>query len=76
MYASGRVVAVIGNIEFDVNEGHKGCFRQEVACLRPDEEEVIFLGQVARKLILSPAIFEGDSYVNKQESLAAMDIDP
>jgi len=61
VYASGRVVAVIGNIEFEVDEGHKGCFRQEIACICPEEQEVLFLGQVSSKLILSPAIFDTDT---------------
>ena len=60
VYASGKVVAVIGNIEFDVNEGHRGCFRQEVACISPEDAEVLFLGQVAKNLILSLSIFQTD----------------
>ena len=63
IHASGRVVAVIGNIEFDVDEGHQGCFRQEIACLCPDEEEVVFLGQVTNKLILSPSILEDSTNI-------------
>ena len=54
IYKDGRTVMVIGNIEFDVLQGHKAAFREEIAVICPQDEEVLFFGEVTRKVIVSP----------------------
>jgi hypothetical protein len=47
---------LIGGLEFEVSPGSLGGFRSEAAFLSPNDGEVLFLGPVTKKLIVSPSI--------------------
>ncbi len=51
---SGRMTMLIGNIEFEVYDAGPADIRTEAAFLSPSDGEVLFLGEVTNKLILSP----------------------
>ena len=70
IYKSGRAVAVIGNLEYEVELGHEAACRQEVACICPDESEVLFLGEVNRKVLLTPSLSQFKGSEGGLESVA------
>ncbi|KAF4665841.1 hypothetical protein FOL47_004403 [Perkinsus chesapeaki] len=56
VHKSGRVSLLIGGIEYSCALGQKPKFAQEVACVLPTQGEIIFLGEIENKLIVSPKI--------------------
>lgn len=56
IHKSGKHVLHVGNTQFLVKEGQKVNFRTEVACVCPGENEIIFLGQAEKRLVVTPVI--------------------
>lgn len=56
IHRSGRVTMDIGGINFDVDQGCQTHFQQDIACVCPEAKEVIFLGQVHKRVVLSPDV--------------------
>lgn len=56
VHRSGKTVLHVGDTQFIVSEGQSVNFRSEVACLCPGEDEIIFLGEAAKRLVVSPVI--------------------
>jgi DNA-directed RNA polymerase III subunit RPC4 len=56
IHKSGKTVLHVGETQFVVSEGQSVNFRSEVACLCPGENEIIFLGEAAKRLVVSPVI--------------------
>lgn len=53
---SGKMYLEVGGVTFEITPGQEVNFRTEVACLCPMEEEMIFLGEASKRLIVSPVI--------------------
>ena len=56
VHKSGKVVLQVGSTLLNVNEGQRVNFRTEVACVCPAEGEIIFLGDLSKRLVASPTI--------------------
>jgi hypothetical protein len=56
VHKSGKTVLHIGTTQFDVTQGQNPSFRTEVACVCPAESEIILLGEINKRLVVSPRI--------------------
>jgi len=53
-YKSGKVEMQLGEIKFDITSGSKAQFLQEVYVVKNDTKEVIKLGELAQRLLMTP----------------------
>lgn len=56
IHQSGKHVLHVGKTQFVIKEGQNVNFRTEVACVCPGEDEIIFLGQSEKRLVVTPVI--------------------
>lgn len=56
IHKSGKAVLHVGSTQLSVTRGQETMFRSEVACVCPAEDEIIFLGEVTKRLVVSPVI--------------------
>ena len=56
IHKSGKAVLHVGSTQLSVTRGQDTMFRSEVACVCPAEDEIIFLGEVTKRLVVSPLI--------------------
>ena len=57
IHKSGKHVLHVGKTRFVIKEGQNVNFRTEVACVCPGEDEIIFLGQSEKRLVVTPVIY-------------------
>ncbi len=61
VYKSGKVKLVLGQdsqqqFQFNVDRGTDCHFAQELACVLPEESEVMFLGDVGKRMVVTPDV--------------------
>lgn len=74
IYKSGKVRMVIGGLEFCLDQGCETFFRQDLACVCPLANEIISLGQIEKRVVLTPdldSMLTGDSKEPSSSASAA-----
>mmetsp|Transcript_120769 Transcript_120769/g.225761 ORF Transcript_120769/g.225761 Transcript_120769/m.225761 type:complete len:453 (+) Transcript_120769:139-1497(+) len=56
IHKSGKVKMQIGELEFCVDQGCDTFFQQDLACVCPSEKEMFALGQIHKRMVLTPDI--------------------
>lgn len=54
VYKSGKVRMEIGGLEFCVDQGCETFFHQEISCVCPLAKEIINLGPISKRMVLTP----------------------
>ena len=54
VYKSGKVKLLMGGVKFDVNPGTQLSFHQEAVIIDHDQQKAIVLGDVQKRLLISP----------------------
>lgn len=58
LHKSGKLTMLLGNIVMDISQGTDAEFLQDVVALSPEDQKAVLLGQIRRKMIVSPDIEE------------------
>lgn len=58
LHKSGKLTMLLGNIVMEVSQGTEASFLQDVVSLNPENQEAFLIGQVTRKMIVSPDVDE------------------
>lgn len=58
LHKSGKLTMVLGNIVMEVSQGIDASFLQDVVAISPEDQKAHLIGQVTRKMIVSPDINE------------------
>lgn len=58
VHKSGKLTMLLGNIVMDISQGTDAEFLQDVVALSPEDQKAVLLGQIRRKMIVSPDIEE------------------
>ncbi|ANB14151.1 Rpc53p [Sugiyamaella lignohabitans] len=56
LHRSGKLTMVVGNITMDVSQGTECSFLQDVVVMDPDDKNAYLIGQVSKKMVLSPEL--------------------
>lgn len=56
LHKSGKLTMTLGNIVMEVNQGTESNFLQDVVVMNEEEKRAYLIGQIARKMVVSPDI--------------------
>ena len=58
LHKSGKLTMLLGNIVMEVSQGTEANFLQDVVAIHPEDQKAYLIGQVTRKMIVSPDIYQ------------------